>query len=71
MDLLLSCSSDSNSGLSLLALGFDGVFLVQHFVLYRDSTWTLLDDVRDEVEDEEDMPSNLERERLLPSRPNV
>ncbi|GAA5849892.1 hypothetical protein JCM3766R1_001683 [Sporobolomyces carnicolor] len=30
-------------GLSLLTLGFDAIFIVQHYVLYRASTTTLLD----------------------------
>ncbi|GAA5900902.1 cystinosin-like protein ERS1 [Sporobolomyces salmoneus] len=30
-------------GLSLLTLGFDAIFIIQHYVLYRHSTTTLLD----------------------------
>ena len=30
------------SGLSLLSLGFDAIFLVQHYVLYKHSTSSLL-----------------------------
>lgn len=36
-------ASLASRGLSLLTLGFDAIFIVQHYILYRHSRTTLLD----------------------------
>lgn len=41
-----------HSGLSFLAIAFDSIFVVQHFVLYKNSTLTLLDTVTPGEENE-------------------
>ncbi|GAA5879917.1 hypothetical protein JCM16303_004398 [Sporobolomyces ruberrimus] len=51
-------------GLSLLTLGFDMIFIVQHYVLYRHSTTTLLDPTPRSARDdaEESLSAPLDRD---------
>lgn len=42
------------SGLSFLAIGFDSIFVLQHFVFYRHSTLTLLNTVEPSSQEEDE-----------------